>query len=550
MLNVECSMLDVQGVSMSSEVVYYDTVQKRFVYNTTGHELAIKDYPSITFKEQKVITWNIGRWDSDTRTFTNIDLTQFSIHAWQSSVDVDFKRATEPMIRVLNANIDSTRAKDGIIVVTYNADTKEFEKAVDGQVDGQRKIYIELKGYDSVGKLVFFSRPRLSQVYGEMQLDPGTDPTGETTTNYYTTSEGDGRYAAQFEIPANIESKNNKNQASGYAGLDENSKLDGTQQLYGTTGNTACEGNDSRLADSRIPIAHALSHITDQDDAIQCATAIQDGLMTSTQVSKLDEIEDNADVTDSENIGSSIHNASIKNTPIDNDEFALVDFDESNVLKKTFWSTIKSTLKSYFDAFYFGTSDTPAQGDILYHNGSEYKLLPPGTDGQFLKTQGAGANPAWATPTSTLLAPDPNSTYTAPTDEVWLNTSNGYGSTNTAVRRFNNIIKNNGSAITYTDSPKNGASFTINTTGIYAISYSDCMNTANNIVVSLNSTLAASNVSLANRLTMATTSASGYVVNCSCIIHLTATDVLRCVTDAATNSGSESKVQVIITRLY
>lgn len=184
---------------MSSETVYYDIVQKRFVYDTTGLELAIKDYPSITFKEQKIITWNIGRWDSNTRTFTNINLTQFSIRAWQSSVDYDFTTATAPMIRVLNANINSTQAKDGIIIVTYNADTKEFENAVDGQADGQRKVYIELKGYDGTGKLAFFSRPRLSQVYGEMQIDPGTDPIGETAANYYTKSEGDGRYLLKSE---------------------------------------------------------------------------------------------------------------------------------------------------------------------------------------------------------------------------------------------------------------------------------------------------------------------------------------------------------------
>ena len=36
------------------------------------------------------------------------------------------------------------------------------------------------------------------------------------------------------------------------------------------------------------------------------------------------------------------------------------------------------------------------QGDILYFNGSNLIDLGPGTSGQFLKTNGAGANPAWA----------------------------------------------------------------------------------------------------------------------------------------------------------
>lgn len=37
-----------------------------------------------------------------------------------------------------------------------------------------------------------------------------------------------------------------------------------------------------------------------------------------------------------------------------------------------------------------------AQGDTLYFNGTNYVRLPAGTSGNFLKTNGAGANPAWA----------------------------------------------------------------------------------------------------------------------------------------------------------
>ncbi len=36
------------------------------------------------------------------------------------------------------------------------------------------------------------------------------------------------------------------------------------------------------------------------------------------------------------------------------------------------------------------------QGDVIYFNGSNWTALPFGVSGQFLKTQGAGANPVWA----------------------------------------------------------------------------------------------------------------------------------------------------------
>lgn len=38
----------------------------------------------------------------------------------------------------------------------------------------------------------------------------------------------------------------------------------------------------------------------------------------------------------------------------------------------------------------------PVQGDVMYHNGTDWVRLAPGTTGQFLKTQGAAANPQWA----------------------------------------------------------------------------------------------------------------------------------------------------------
>lgn len=37
-----------------------------------------------------------------------------------------------------------------------------------------------------------------------------------------------------------------------------------------------------------------------------------------------------------------------------------------------------------------------AQGDVLYHDGTNLTRLGAGTSGQFLKTQGAAANPVWA----------------------------------------------------------------------------------------------------------------------------------------------------------
>lgn len=42
------------------------------------------------------------------------------------------------------------------------------------------------------------------------------------------------------------------------------------------------------------------------------------------------------------------------------------------------------------------TLTSAAQGDVLYHNGTAWVNLGAGTSGHFLQTQGAGANPQWA----------------------------------------------------------------------------------------------------------------------------------------------------------
>ena len=44
-----------------------------------------------------------------------------------------------------------------------------------------------------------------------------------------------------------------------------------------------------------------------------------------------------------------------------------------------------------------------AQGDVLYYNGTSWVRLGAGTSGQFLKTNGSGANPAWSTVSSDFV---------------------------------------------------------------------------------------------------------------------------------------------------
>ena len=100
----------------------------------------------------------------------------------------------------------------------------------------------------------------------------------------------------------------------------------------------------------RVSNALFLDDIPDTFDDLTDGTTNK--AFTSTLKTKLDAVEALADVTDAGNVGSSIHGASAKTTPVDADTMPLIDSAASNVLKKVTWANIKATLKTYFDTLY------------------------------------------------------------------------------------------------------------------------------------------------------------------------------------------------------
>jgi len=144
--------------------------------------------------------------------------------------------------------------------------------------------------------------------------------------------------------------------------------------------------------------------------------------------------------------------------------------------------------------------------DITWTSGSGYVTTPA-------LVTGAGGNIAFRTPSM-----------------VRLNTANGYGSTNTVIRRFTNVVTNQGTDITYADSATLGASFTINTHGVYSISYSDQYAAADWVGVSLNSTQLTTNIALSTQsaiLLLTITSVANYSANVSGTFYLPAGSVVR-----------------------
>jgi hypothetical protein len=77
---------------------------------------------------------------------------------------------------------------------------------------------------------------------------------------------------------------------------------------------------------------------------------------------------------------------------------------------------------------------------------------------------------------------------------VRVNTANGFGSTNTVIRKYTNVTNGvngcviQGSDLTFSNDATNGASVTVNTSGVYACSVGDTGTTAIYLGLSLNTT--------------------------------------------------------------
>ena len=160
------------------------------------------------------------------------------------------------------------------------------------------------------------------------------------------------------------------------------------------------------------------------------------------------------------------------------------------------------------------------------------------TVGQVL-TATSGTAATWQTPTGGVGALP---------SMVQLNTANGYGSTNTMIRRFTNVVTDQGTDITYADSATLGASFTINTNGVYAISYSDEFNGAAHMGISLNSTelsTVIASINVINKLAETTTASTAYYSCASVVSYLPSGSIVRAHANGAPPGSYQSLFTIV-----
>ncbi len=130
---------------------------------------------------------------------------------------------------------------------------------------------------------------------------------------------------------------------------------------------------------------------------------------------------------------------------------------------------------------------------------------------------------------------------------IRLNTSNGYGSVNTRIRRFTTLYLSQGTDIIYTDSATLGGSFTIVNAGIYAITHTD-QGGGGYVGLSLNTTQPTSNIDLITAADILAINLINSFGTAHWTGYLTAGSIVRAHHNGV-NVGGAGTVQFTITRV-
>lgn len=159
----------------------------------------------------------------------------------------------------------------------------------------------------------------------------------------------------------------------------------------------------------------------------------------------------------------------------------------------------------------------------------------------------------WATAPSIIQAV--GGLVTLPrTSFLKLNNTGGalYGSTNTCIRRWGTIETNLGSDFTYADSATLGMTVTINSYGVYAIVYGDCLGAACNTGISKNSTqlsTSIASITAADRISLSSPAGSNVVIPNYYFGPLNSGDIIRTHADATGLSANPERGYFSITRV-
>jgi hypothetical protein len=167
---------------MANKALYIDYDQSALVTKRGAREYV---NPPLAYQESGV--WRVTVLSKSTGTALAVNLSDAS--TWSAAVDDDFNSASEPMVRILNADIDSSAAASGVLDISMDANTATFLAAVG--TSSSITAYFEIRGYNLSGAVVHYLQ---IPILAKNAIDPSGGTPPAPTGNYYTKTESDARY--------------------------------------------------------------------------------------------------------------------------------------------------------------------------------------------------------------------------------------------------------------------------------------------------------------------------------------------------------------------
>ena len=235
---------------MADKTILYD-YNNNYVIDTQGAALTTDgDILNNRIWYQTNPSWQLNVYTVSGTTLTPVNISDAV--SWAGAINYGFTTEdTDPMVRMLNADIDDSQSASGILTVNIDANTVPFKSALSSTntqfntINGQIKSYIELKGYNSIGYMIhYFQFP----ITAQSVLDPNGGTPGDNPSNYYTKTEVDAELRAGREFQFAITSTGtwHSTQASGDRYYQERYP-DGEwsiaiEMITGSTGPTGVQG--------------------------------------------------------------------------------------------------------------------------------------------------------------------------------------------------------------------------------------------------------------------------------------------------------------------
>ena len=158
-----------------------------YINNETGNRVdanGVQDTSLIQLDYKSLEDWTYHAVDSD-----NIAIDLSDATTWRFALDDNLNYASTPWIRILDNDIDSMNATNGVVVMSMDSNTEAFRAGVNGL--RFKQTYTRLQGFDASGYEKFsFCLPVLAMG----NVDPeGGEPA--LPDEYYDKDEADARFA-------------------------------------------------------------------------------------------------------------------------------------------------------------------------------------------------------------------------------------------------------------------------------------------------------------------------------------------------------------------